>query len=237
MTLTDWEGQKWCRGARLQESLSYDEKPSSSHILQLHSHSSPGIPASRFLLCSATISALHPRSTPQHAIATAHRQEQGWTVMKLWLKIQIRHPRTSSYKTKPAESFTSAPPAHHGQENSLSPVSRWPGTSYRTTQSWRTVQPQLGRGSLHSFPKARGTHAINPKSGSWAGFCGWCCDEHSRPVSGTEKCGFLQKYMSASMALAHRVSVHAVMSALSFVHMPKAHYIQNVHNCAFFSSL
>lgn len=33
--------------------------------------------------------------------------------------------------------------------------------------------------------------------------------------------------MSASMALAHRVSVHVVMGALSFVHMPKAHYIQN----------
>lgn len=98
MTLTDREEQKWCRGARLQESLSYDEKPSSSHILQLHSHSSPGIPASCFLLCSATISALHPRWTPQHAIARAHRQEHGWTVRKLWLKIQIRHPRTSSYK-------------------------------------------------------------------------------------------------------------------------------------------
>lgn len=106
----------------------------------------------------------------QHATATAHRQEQGWgwTVMKSWLKTQIRHPRTGSYKLN-LQNFTSALPAHPGPGEQLVSCEHVPRDSLQDTPDWRTPQPQLGSGLLHSFPKARGTHPINPKSGSWAG--------------------------------------------------------------------
>lgn len=196
---TEREGQKWCRGARLQRSLSYHAKPASTPR------------------CSCTATApqgwqlLPPAVQWVPALPPRHHQSKGWGKRQVTLsmpqprgrsraghsyEVVIENPgqtpKDRQLQTKPAESFTSALPAHPGSGEQLVSCEHMARDSLQDTPVWRTPQPQLG--SLHSFPKARVTHPINPKSGSWAGFCGWGCGGCSRALSGTEKCCLLHKY-------------------------------------------
>lgn len=150
-------------------------------------------------------------------------------------------PKDKQLQTKPAELQRVLPPHHlHirdlGQERSVFPVSTWPVTASlkdASTSARQRLTTLIAQGQVPLSPKSVSSAGLGFVEGAMAHTA-----EHER-----NREMLLPPKIHTSATLAHCISVHIVMSAISFSHIPncksKIHDIQNrcIQLCLHFFSV